>query len=247
MILPLWKKAKLQYKIMISLVPAIILLVAIVMVSYSSGKKTTIAHSKSTLSLIKSQAASNFNRILEQKLNQFQNWTAEDVYGLSIEFETLGELAKTIAEMQKSDPGFHRLLLVNKSGKVLLSSGGKTQENGLNGTEIDLPESVFSQQPTGFFYASKKLTKRLHLDVQSTAVFAFPTHATSGEINGAFLGVLNWQLFQNEIDDNLKILHTNGFADASVGLINSQTHNQLSTAGGSAQSSAFINSKQFKN
>ncbi len=246
MILPLWKKAKLQYKIMISVVPAVILLLLIVMVSYSSGKKNAITYSEATLALIKRQANSSINRILEQKFNQFRNWTEEDVYGLSIEFETLGELEQTITKMAHSDSGFIALLLVDKSGKVLLSSFNKDLDTDLKGARIEVPQSAFEQMPHSFFYSGKSLISMLNLDFASAAVFAFPSHATTEEVNGAFLAVLDWRLIQNEIMSNYVTLKDNGFVDASVSLVNSKTWDCLAQAGNESLNRDFLKSSEIK-
>jgi len=117
-----WQKLKIRTKIVLMLLPVLLPMLAIVAITYYSAQKVSLNSSGHLARQIVQTGAERTNDFLLLQDAKFQSWIQEDIYGLSIEFDTTKELGGRFQEMLTAAPEFSLLLLTDLGGKVLPGS-----------------------------------------------------------------------------------------------------------------------------
>ncbi|MBN2580196.1 MAG: HAMP domain-containing protein [Pirellulales bacterium] len=227
-----WRDWSIRAKINLILIPAVLPMIIIGAITYWSESKTSLQSSNHIAQLIADGNAREIGSFLSAQRDSFWKWTAEDVYGLGIEFDTLDELDKRLQDLASTSRNFSLLLLANREGKVLLAaSGSGSSAAALKGQIVKEAERL--AQTTG---RSVELIRSDVLDSFSknpatTYLFSFPCKNSSGKGNGVFLAYLDPAGLQTRVTHARERLVNNGFPDAQTMIFNT-------TAGTNVYSSA---------
>lgn len=173
-----WSSLKIGKKILIGSMLSILPMIVIVLVSANALKNGSVQNSGMVMRLVVGSSAATFNRSLMELANVFHNWTKEDVYGMSIEFQALTELQSDLATKLQGAPGFCTLFLTDNNGKVLITAEGSPDNKGKmfevvstpgeDGRSVQLATNPFMNAPAG----------------AEAYLFSFQTKDTSGNPNG---------------------------------------------------------------
>ena len=209
-----WKTLGIKAKIIASLLPIVVPIVVIIVTNFNTFKNDIVSNNEKLAATIISTRATEINNFLESGVNQFKEWTADDVYGIGIEFDVLDEFRSKFTEMLDKANGFSFLALLNSSGTILVASDPNlsgqhkvdwlqyagAKPYGIVMTDFHVPGST-GEAPTQF-------------------VFTFPAHNSSGTVNGYLYAVLDASHFQEYVHKTVEQLAANDITDAEVSLIN---------------------------
>ena len=195
-----WSSLKIGKKIMIGSMLSILPMVVIVLVSANALRTGSVQNSGTVTRLVVDSSAETFNRSLLQMANVFRNWTKEDVYGMSIEFQALAELKSDLVAKLQGAPGFCTLFLTDSDGKVLLTADENQQgmdmvfafsgKVGEDGRSVQLTRNPFMNAAAG----------------TEGYLFSFLTKDSSGNPNGylhAFVDCAKMQRITQEMNEEL--------------------------------------------
>ena len=137
-------------QIMLSGVIGLVALVGAIGYFYNFVEEEFESHSANIISLSNSQYANQLNQEFLRQANTFTEWTAEDVFGLSLEFSTTGELSGQFERWLAANDEFCLLALVDASGTVVeVAVGGSLPSEAAHLKGSVLPE--FRLLDGGFF------------------------------------------------------------------------------------------------
>ncbi len=138
----IWNSLHLRSKIVIMLAPAMLPMLLIVFLTYTSARSASLESGENLSRLIVSSVSSELNGELAAQAAQFNEWIEEDIFGLSIEFDTTKELGEQFDAMLGSAPGFSMLVLTDTNGRVLLTSGSDGLEGQIASDALDVPDTA---------------------------------------------------------------------------------------------------------
>jgi methyl-accepting chemotaxis protein len=213
----------LSVKILSGLFLSLIPMLLIVGITYVASRNATLQDSQRIMGLIIENGAKEINRVIKSQETRFQKWTAEDIYGMSIEFDTTAELGSHFNTLLQDQSGFSLLALLDGRGKVLeVASGGASQAwevGALKGQTIKEVAGLSGTQERSAFFIKSDLMKQLGQKSAYTYVFTFSTKDTEGNTNGMLIGYLDWSRFQENINAVTFEMKKNGFDHISMALL----------------------------
>ncbi|MBA4366416.1 MAG: methyl-accepting chemotaxis protein [Desulfobacterium sp.] len=172
------------------------------------------------MKLIIESSADEINGFIGTQESQFLKWTAEDVFGMAIEFNTVQEIGNHFKSLLEGQNGFALLLLADKTGKVLEAMAGGSAKGkatdvlkgetieGLSG-QVDMPDRSAAAVKTDFM-------QQIGQKTNFTYVFRFKTKDSSGKPNGFFLAYLDWSHLQSIILAIEKKIKANGYNESQI-------------------------------
>lgn len=201
---------------LLSLLP----MLAIVGATYYPVRERTIDNNMRIMKLIIESSVDEMNGFMGTQESQFVKWTAEDIFGMAIEFNTVQEIGNHFKSLLDGQNGFALLLLTDAAGKVIEamaggSAKGKTTDalkgktiEGLSG-QVDMPDRSAAAVKTDFMQQMGQKTN-------FTYAFRFKTKDSSGKPNGFFLAYLDWSQMQSIIHAIEKKIKANGYNESRI-------------------------------
>ncbi len=220
-----WRDMSIRARINSVLVPTLILFVVTSAISYRSHRQTSVDSSEKIMRLIVEHQAAQVNSFLLAQRDVFDEWTADDIYGIAIEFDTMTELGERFGQMLSAAPGFAAVVLADAEGRVLV---GATAAEGAQGGQklvgLVAPEAraLSAQDGTGTLMTTGDLITRAGLAFEQTYVLGAPSRSTSGEVNGVLLGYVDWGQIQDLTESTEGALAENAFEGGQVALLDTQ-------------------------
>ncbi len=209
-----WSSLKIGKKILIGSMLSILPMIVIVLVSANGLKNGSVTNSGTVMRLVAENSADTFNRSLVELSSIFKNWTKEDVYGMSIEFQALAELKTDLVVKLQGAPGFCTMFLTDSNGKILINADdnldikGKvfsfTSSAGEDGRSVQLVKNPFMPGVDGGSDGGSE-----------SYLFSFATKDSDGKPNGflhAFVDCARLHLLIEGMNDELI---SDGFPDAA--------------------------------
>jgi methyl-accepting chemotaxis protein len=120
------RRFPLRLKIVASLLPALLPLLAVVMMGYWSGSSAALTASAGIAGLIAEDGGHEIGDFLRARRRQVEQWTADDTYGAAIAFDAVKELGKAFKGQLDQDRDFAALVLTDPQGNVLQAAGRGT-------------------------------------------------------------------------------------------------------------------------
>ncbi|MHC4944002.1 MAG: methyl-accepting chemotaxis protein [Planctomycetota bacterium] len=218
-----WSDLRLRTKINAILIPALVPILAIAMIGFNAQRIASIESSQRIAQLVAEYSADNASGCLERQKELFQSWTDEDIYGLSIEFNTLEELQKMLDGMVNAS-GFILLALTDRSGTVLLASArNRAAATALTGYTAQEAKRFDRAERGTVIMAESYLLKELGHSFSKTFVYGFPCKDSSGNPNGCFLAYLDGRAVQSETIGACLSLVEDGFPNARTAILHKET------------------------
>ncbi|MFZ5572462.1 MAG: methyl-accepting chemotaxis protein [Thermodesulfobacteriota bacterium] len=210
-------------KILFGFLSSLFPMLAIVGATYFPVRARTVENNARIMKLIIKGSADEMNGFIEAQENQFAKWTAEDIYGMAIEFNTVMEISSHFQTMLDGQTGFVLMLLADKDGKVIEAvSGGSAKgqkTEGIKGQTIeglavqtDMPDRSAVAVATDFM-------RRIGRRSDFTYVFRLKTKDSSGKPNGFFLAYMDWSNLYQFTRTVTLAMQANGFSNARVAVL----------------------------
>jgi methyl-accepting chemotaxis protein len=216
----------LKTRIILLLLPSILPLVAIVAASAYEARRQALSAGSAFTSQVVSSATEGLDAYLQQAHSRFRGWTAEEVYGMAIEFGTLKEVDQRFADLLKDSTDLSLLVLADTQGRVLAAGGPLADPaRGLTAPElVDLARTEQAFAGT----ANSDLLAKLGSAHPFTFVFAKPSRGTDGKVNGIVVAFLDWNQLLARTERSIATLRDQGFASSDILLINRERLQSLS-------------------
>lgn len=198
---------KVTFGSLVSLIPMLV----IVYTAFSFSNNSSQTSSGIIQSLLVQNYSEKINGFLNKQAVIFHEWTREDIYGMAIDFQEVGEIQEELNNQLAAAPGMDLLLVTGLDGKVLYSSDAKRFALG-EALAWALP---LLQKPAGHVTL---LTAAFSPEKgkENSFLFSFPTHDTNGKLNGLFLAFIQWAALQQEMESLRQVLINSGFPTTSA-------------------------------
>ncbi len=217
-------RLKLFAGVLLTTVPILV----IAFVSYQYSRNISLESSRTILTLTDKNAAKELNAFLADQWNIFSNWTKEDIYGLAIEFETLGEIKDAFVSMLQDAPGFSDLALTDASGKVLALAGDGRKSGLSAGQVFSEAVSLLDKSPRYAAQLALSSANGSGTNFPSTLLFSFPARNSSGEVDGLLLAFVDWTQVQGFVAALGDQLRSGGFASGGAVILDTESNMVLS-------------------
>ncbi len=209
-----WHDLSFKVKIMISLSLAILPVVLITSISYTTAKDLTLGSSELVMLSYTKNTVDKINALFNDSAKTFKIWSGEDMFGMAIEFGIYDEINAQFKAMLSQSNEFSLLILTDKKGKILEIKGNSkflpTKIQRLKNKQIHGSQTHLSQKPWGVFLKEDPILKSLGVLYPKTYVFSALTKNSSGMENGLLLAYMDWSIVQDmlkEVNLNLKSIH----------------------------------------
>ncbi|MFH1077247.1 MAG: HAMP domain-containing methyl-accepting chemotaxis protein [Pseudomonadota bacterium] len=218
--LQLFLSRSLRFKIMSGLLMSLVPMIAIIGIIYVFDRNSAIETSKGLTKVISSKGANEINAFFKTSESIFADWTKEDLFGMSIEFQTTEELQKNFMSLLTKQNGFALFALTDTTGKILeFALGHKTSdENAASFKGQVLPDIqlLASMSKRCVLLVKSDIPTKLGQNYPFTVLFAFKAHDSKGNPNGYFLAYLDWSEVQKRILEIASEMKENRFHNSRV-------------------------------
>lgn len=222
----LWKKMTLRAKISLGYLPALIMIFAIIGAGYWVNRASLLRDSNRIMKLVVEHHSDRIEQLLDSQKQIFEQWILDDIYGLAIEFESLSEVEHVFAEMLSASPNFHLLTLTDLEGHVLAASVSPQWQyptEPLRGRLLTDARDRVPQEEINAILSHDDLWQELDFPGEQVCFFPFTCRDSEGHPNGRFLAYLDWEAIQDEVLAGQEHLVKNGYQDASLMLLRSNS------------------------
>jgi hypothetical protein len=224
-------------RLLLSLLP----MLAMVVMTYHSSKDLP-ENNKIILQLICENGANEIKRFIQTQREIFNHWIQNDIFGMSIEFQTLDELHKHFDSLRQSHNIFSLLLLTDVHGKKILEMPQDENVRLSDGIIKDIIEGHKHLKIFEHFVCRNKKSKN---DCQYTCIFGFQTMDTNGQHNGYFLATIDWSKMNEKLMNIHDEMKQKNFATGRVALIEIETGLAISHSSYHMTSKKLFNQNQL--
>jgi methyl-accepting chemotaxis protein len=246
-----WNSMGIRGKIITILLPAMIPMLVITWVTYRSHSDASLESSNEFMQLIVRNEAEKINEYFKAQATVYDDWTREDLYGLAIEFDTVGELEQHMHGMLAGAPGFSMLLLTDVQGTILQAAGvqeGKALDMSHLLGQVTSDMSEIGKDGAGkATLVRSALLEKLGYPHPRTYVFGFQSRDSSDSPNGYFLAYMDWSEVAVQTVATTDSLKQCGFNEASTAVVDLRSDESLSHCDGAEQTEMFTMSIELKN
>lgn len=222
----------LRYKILVGFLFSIIPMLAIVAITYFPAKRSALESSHRQIALIGNNGAEHSQLFIESGTATFASWTAEDVYGMAIEFEAINDLEKHFPTMLAENPDFQLLLLTDEQGQII---GEGSRESGgekapLSGSGLRNIKTLKDNPGTPVFLVSGTPYEK-GSQIGPKFLYTFRTADSDGNQNGYFLAYLSTEKLGEITASINRELTKSGFPSSRVEVVDVATGDGVAFAG----------------
>jgi len=215
-------RKKLEKRIFSRLLLAILPMLAMVVFTYFSLLDLP-ENNKVIMQLICENGANDIKRFFQSQRDTFRYWIQDDIYGMSIEFQTTEEVKKHFQSLIKTHKGFCHLALTDLNGKIIVATSSQIDHSKIDkdNTGYTIKDIIDMDTNDNCFekYVASQFIKMIGHDNYYTCVFGYKTKDTSGKHNGYFLAYIDWDAMCKKIDIVHNEMKNKGFGLANVALI----------------------------
>jgi len=198
-------------RLLLSLLP----MLAMVVITYYSSIDLP-ENNKIILQLISENGANEIKRFIQAQREIFNHWIQNDIFGMSIEFQTLDEIQKHFNSLHQSHNVFSYLLLTDVTGKKILDMP-KNEKDPLSHEIINkIIEDHKHLKQFEHYVCKNRLSKD---NCQYTCIFGFQTMDSNGQHNGYFLATIEWSKMNEKLLDIHNEMKQKNFESARVVLV----------------------------
>jgi len=224
----LFSSKSVRFKIYLSLVPALLPMLAIALVGFLSHRESTVHNSERIMGLILENGTSSVNTYLANQTGAFREWTAEDIWGMSIEYDIVGDLPPKFAEMTAAAPDFALVVLTDAQGTIL--AGGKSGSGELGallGQQTSDTAIGAGADGMRVKVANSQTLANTGAAHSTTFIYCNPVQSSTGEVAGYLIGYLDWSQVQKNSQQVTDQLVASGFPDAAAAVVANSNGNVL--------------------
>lgn len=213
----------LRFKIIAGALVSLLPIMAIVGISYNANRNSAVDSSSTLMVLLNKSGTKDINAFLTGQARTFLEWTKDDVFGLSIEYDTPDLVNNVFNTMLYGSNGFGLVLLVNQNGEILNSASRESDRGVVLNTLVGqvVTDLNMSDQRTDVVteLVSNKIRSERGEFYPKTLRFRFPARNSSGEINGTLLAYTDWSEIQKRVKSAAAEAKSNGFPGAYAAIL----------------------------
>ncbi len=226
-----WNSLGIAAKINSLLVPALIPMLVIAGISYTSYRNSMLENSRQMIQLVLQHTTEDSNSFLAEQADIYKEWTKDDIFGFAIDFDSTSDLQDPMNKMLAVAPGFSLLLLTDTKGKVLEAALGRgaavSEADSFIGRKIPEVELAGDREGSSALLVKSDLVKDAGALFPQTYLISFPCKDAMGATNGWLLGYLNWSVLQGRTQKANKTLQLNGYEGARMLILDNRNQEIL--------------------
>ena len=201
-------------------------------ISYTSARSSAVETSERIMKLINGSGAKEINGFIKAQQTVFSDWTREDVFGMAIEFETTAELQSHLQSMLKGQKGFALIMVIDKAGKVFEAAVGEHIKGAIGesfkGRIVQEAPEIIDKGARSVKLVQSDFMNQIGMKSATTYLFGYKTKDSNGKPNGFFLAYMDWSTLQTTVESVFSEMKTNGFGNARVAIVDTQSKTALS-------------------
>ena len=225
---------KIKHQILSAGLVSLVVVLGIIYYFYSYTGSSMEESTLHMIKLVSTQTADAVNRSLEERSRTFADWTRDDIFGLSIEFNTTSELRQRFGEWLHPNSGFSLVALVDNSNRVIEAAWNPDfagQTANLNGQKLSELSGLTFENDLAADYIDSKTLADHGAPHASTFLYCRQAYNSSGERNGMFVAFLDWASISDVLNRELSTLHEFDFANAQVAMLLSSVSKPVTRVG----------------
>lgn len=232
-----WRSLSVGKKIILGSLLSLIPMLVIVYTAFSFSSSSSLASSDVIQTLLVRNFSEKINGFLQKQAVLFHEWTREDIFGMAIDFQELGEINEEMGGKLAAAPGMDLLLVTGLDGNVLYSSDPKRVA-----LKTPLPWALpLLEKPPGHITLVDNAPTP-EGGVRPSFLFSFPARDTNGQMNGIFLAYTNWSALEKEMQTMRANLAQSGYPNSAAAILDWKTGQFLNQDG---QASSLVTPKDF--
>lgn len=218
-----FKSRSLRFKILSGFLLSLLPMLAIMGISYFSARNSTLDSSQRIMNLVAGNGAKEINDFIKTQELKFIDWTQEDLFGMAIEFNTTEEMQSYFKSFLQGQSVYSVLMLTDNKGKILQVQVGEHIKDGksesFQGRTNKEVSGLDNKALRSASFVKNDFLKQLGQMSSATYLFSFKTHDSQKNHNGYFLAYLDWSNLQAKVESIKSEMHTNGFDNSQVAII----------------------------
>ncbi|MCP4703684.1 MAG: hypothetical protein GY865_03660, partial [candidate division Zixibacteria bacterium] len=220
----------------------------IVYITYDYNKSSSIESSGHFLTMMNKYESQELNSYLEDQKTIFNEWIADNIFGMAIEFNTLDEINGNFESMLKHAPGFSSIRLIDETGKVVASAGqnyDRTITQGvLNNQNFESTKRLINKNSVNIELAENPSENSSNKS-KWIMLFSFPSKNSSGNNNGLFVAGLDWQKSDQKVNDMVTAAIESGYENAKATIVNLNTNMTICHSSEANIGNSFVADNNF--
>ena len=215
------KAWKIKHQILSAGLVSLLVVLGIIYSFYTFTSGALTENSTQLIDLTTRQYGEGVARTLDDHSKAFVDWSRDDIFGLSIEFSTTGELKGTFEQWLTAEPGVALLALVDNSGTVIESAWNPAftgEKRSLVGSRLEELSRVSGSGDLAAAFVNSPTIEASAVNWKSTYVCRRWAYSSSGDKNGAFVAFMDWGEIVQSLDDCRESLVEYHYTDAQVAL-----------------------------
>ncbi|HOP06530.1 MAG TPA: methyl-accepting chemotaxis protein [candidate division Zixibacteria bacterium] len=201
---------------------SLLVIVAVITYFYNFSKSAFQQNSQNLIQVSNGQFADELDRILTNRSEVFTFWTRDDMFGIALEFNSTTEVAAQFERWMAGTSGFSLVALIDKSARVVEIAGSpliKVDASALKGKILtDFKDIANVENPAVNLIRSQTM-EQLGLSNSYTYAYCYPSHSSSGEVNGGFVAFLDFDEIDQAVAKCSSVLAGFGYDDSHSILI----------------------------
>lgn len=217
-------------RILLALAGAVVPMVLILWISHRSSTGVATKAAQMCARNAVEHTSDALARRMDVIANSWREATAEDMYGLAIEFETLDEITKALPGVRARVPDLEDLILVNAEGRIVAGATTEARQAWLDDAMANDAMTADGLGIEGVRRAMQLRPSDLH-GGESTISLTFDTFNSSEEKNGTLIGYIDQELIGGSARGLAKEMRGAGFEGAAGSVIATSTAQLLACDG----------------
>ncbi|MCB9473318.1 MAG: methyl-accepting chemotaxis protein [Candidatus Delongbacteria bacterium] len=190
------------HKVMLAVSPTLLIILMINIMYYSSARRQALDGARNLAGFSMHSTGETIGNYLDQQVQRFQGWVQEDIYGMSIEFDTVDDLVARFGEMLSTQDGITGLMLCDTDGTILRAAGRSGELEELRGQRLDFAAGL-GLSPGAQCLSFETAAEGRNLGALDEGGFclSFACQSFSGDSNGFLVAWLDMASISDRLSD----------------------------------------------
>jgi len=182
-------------QIMGSGVVSLLVMLGVIAYFYGLSKSELQANSENLIRMTNAKYAEQLETLMADQANSFSEWTADDLFGIALEFGTTDELTSQFESWMLHSSDFLAIALVDEKGYVVQASASarlRSAASTLRGRHLPELNDVTAISEAEARLVNSETLGRMGAPESRSYMFYQPSFNMSGIRNGAFVAFSDW-------------------------------------------------------
>lgn len=199
----------------------LLVILGVVVYFYTFSRGQFLDNSRELVRLTSRNYANEIEISLNNYNKTFDDWTKDDIFGLSIEFQTTSELKQQFSSWLGESDQFVGICLLDKNGRIVeiaLKPEWQAQESQFVGDLLPQYDLISGGDERHRVFLQSTLLKEIGSAYTNTYAYYRPAFNSSGNFCGAVISFSSWDKIQENTEQCVQELQHIGYQTSSAAL-----------------------------